>query len=114
MSVKIVLALGTVGALGLSVYFLQRSSMHFALSCIVHCNSLGCDSNMGARCFIFSPNLGGFCLSLSGFTGRGFIQIGAFMGCPPGAGRVGLAVAVALSLGAVEGTRAESSEHFMT
>ena len=76
--------------------------MHFALSYIVHCNSLVCNSNTGARCFIFSPNLGGFYFSLGGFVGRGFIQIGAFVGCPPGAGPVGLVVAVAPSAGAVE------------
>ena len=111
---SVVLVLGTGEALGLSVYFSQRSSMHFALSWIVHCNSFGCNSNVGARYFIFSPDLGGFCLSLGGFTGRGFIQVGAFMGCPPGAGPLGLGVAVAPSLGAVEGTLAESSKHFMT
>ena len=76
--------------------------MDFALSCIVHCNSLVCDSNVGARCFNFSPNLGGFCLSLGGFAGRGFIQIGAFVGYPPGAGPVRSAVAVAPSAGAVK------------
>ena len=77
--------------------------MYFALSYIVHCNLLVCDSNTGARCFIFSPNLGGFCFSLGGFVGRGFIQIGAFIGCQPVAGPVGLEVAVAPSKGSVEG-----------
>ena len=41
-------------------------------------------------------------LSLGGLTGRGFIEIGVFVGCPPGAGPVGLAVAVAPLAGAVE------------
>ena len=101
--VKIMFDLRAGKALGLSVYFSQRSSMHFALSYIVHCNSLVCDSNTGARCFIFSPNLGAFCFSLGVSFGRGFIQIGAFIGCPPVAGPVGLAVAVAPSAGSVEG-----------
>ena len=76
--------------------------MHFALSCIVHCNSLVCDSNKGERCFIFSPNLGGFCFSGGGLRGRVFIQTGAFAGGLPGAGPVGLAVDVAPPTGAVE------------
>ena len=69
---------------------------------IVHCNLLVCNSNVGTRCFIFSPNLGGFCFSLGGFARRGFVQVGAFVGCLPGTGPVGLTVAVDSSAGAVE------------
>ena len=58
---------------------------------------------MGARYSILSPNLGGLCLSLGGFAGRGFIQVGAFAGCQPWAGPFWLTVAAVPSAGASKG-----------
>ena len=50
--------------------------------------------NVGARCFILSSNLSGFCLSLGGFAGHSFIQVGAFVGYPPWVDPFWLAVTV--------------------
>ena len=82
--------------------FLDLVLLNLVFLCMVHCNSLVCDSKRDERCFIFSPSLGGFCSSLGGTVGRVFIHTGAFTDWPPEAGPVRLSLAAGVSAGSIE------------
>ena len=98
----VMLVLGTGEALGLSVYFFTE--IEHALYVVVHCSLyfIGLRLKYGDEMIHLLPQPWWFLPLFGWLSGRGFIQIGASVGCPPGAGPVWMAVTAAPSVGAVK------------